>query len=79
MATSTCESMDTRRFLGIADAAAYCGLGASTLRRWLAEGRLTALRPSRRVLIDRAELDALIRGGGDQERVRQAEDNAVKR
>jgi excisionase family DNA binding protein len=52
-----------RRFFGVEDAAVYTSLSAESIRRLLATGRLTALRPRRgRVLIDRRELDALVLG-----------------
>jgi excisionase family DNA binding protein len=55
---------DRPAFLSLKAAAARTSLSAVTLRKWLAEGRLKAYRPNRRVLIDVDELDALIRDSG---------------
>lgn len=50
-----------RRFMGIPDAAGYSGLSPKSIRRLLASGKLTILRPVRgRIVIDRVELDALV-------------------
>lgn len=49
------------RFLTIETAALHVGLSISSIRRLLAAGRITALRPIRgRVLIDRLELEAFV-------------------
>jgi hypothetical protein len=49
------------RFLTVDGAVIHASLSAASIRRLLASGRLTALRPCRgRVLIDRVELDSLI-------------------
>jgi excisionase family DNA binding protein len=53
---------DKPAFLSVEAAAAHTSLSAPTLRKWLAEGRLKAYRPNRRVLIDAGELERLIRG-----------------
>ena len=45
----------------IQSGAAYIKVGTSTLRRWVAEGRLPVVRLGRRVLIRREILDALIK------------------
>jgi excisionase family DNA binding protein len=55
------DSIDARRYFGIAAAANYVDVSTSTVRRWLADRKLTAYRPTRRVLIDRRELETLIR------------------
>ena len=56
-----------QRFFGIDQAAAYSGLSADSLRRLIARGELTGLRPIKgKVLIDRGELDALILGSTRQ-------------
>jgi excisionase family DNA binding protein len=55
------ESSIDPRYFGIDGAASYCGLSAESIRRLLAAGRLTALRPIRgRVLIDKRQLDELV-------------------
>lgn len=49
------------RWLSVASAAEYSGLGQKTIRQLLAADKLTAHRPVRgRVLLDRQELDSLI-------------------
>jgi hypothetical protein len=54
-----------RRFLSVAAASEYSSLSAKSIRRLLAAGKLTTLRPVRgRVVIDRNELDALVLGSG---------------
>ena len=63
--TAACE----RRFLTVANAAAYASLSPESVRRLLATGKLTALRPVRgRVVIDKRELDAVILGATKQPR-----------
>jgi excisionase family DNA binding protein len=50
-----------KRFFGVAEAAAYCGLGPDSIRSLIAGGKLSGHRPvPGRVLIDRRELDSLI-------------------
>ena len=50
-----------QRWLNYADAAKYCGLSPSTLRRLVEARKLQVYRPSeRKVLLDRVELDSLI-------------------
>jgi excisionase family DNA binding protein len=50
------------RYLSIEDAAMYSSLGTRTIRRMLRDGRLTPFCPvAGRVLVDREELDHLIR------------------
>jgi hypothetical protein len=58
-----------QRFFGVAASAAYCDLSKKSIRRLLAAGKLTALRPVRgRVVIDQRELDSLILGSTKQPR-----------
>ena len=46
------------RFLGIGEAAAHVGLSDESIRRLIAAGKLTPLRPVRgKVLLDRLELE----------------------
>lgn len=58
--------------VGIGTASAALGLGESTLRRWIREGRLPIVRLGRRVLIRREVLDALVARGEQSGRERQA-------
>ena len=52
------------RFATVEGASQYCGLSRRSLWRLLARKELTAFRPiPGRVLIDLAELDALVRSG----------------
>ncbi len=58
------ESADAlpKRYLTVANAAAYCDLSEESIRRLISSRKLTAHRPVRgRVLVDRQELDAVIR------------------
>jgi excisionase family DNA binding protein len=58
------SSNDEPRFFSLGGAARYTTLSIGTLRRLLREKKLRGYRPSgRRVLIDRAELDAFVRAG----------------
>ena len=53
--------------LGVAEAADYCHVHYRTFRRWIAEGRINAIRIGPRLLmVARADLDKLITpvGGG---------------
>jgi excisionase family DNA binding protein len=51
-----------QRYVDYPEASRYAGLSAMTLRRLIEAGKLHAYRPtrSRKVLLDRLELDALI-------------------
>ena len=50
----------TGRFLSIASAARYADLSVESVRRLIAAGKLTALRPVKgKVLVDRRELDSV--------------------
>lgn len=61
-----------RRFFGVDEAAKYASLSPESIRRLLAGGRLTALRPvTGRVLIDRRELDSLILASNQRPRRRR--------
>ena len=46
--------------MNITSGATYLQLGQSTLRRWIADGKLPVVRLGRRVLLRREVLDALI-------------------
>lgn len=48
--------------IDISTAAAELCIGQSTLRRWLAEGKLPGIRLGRRVLIRRAAIEAFLNG-----------------
>jgi excisionase family DNA binding protein len=50
-----------KRFTTIQAAARSHGVSIGTLRRWVRDGRLTSYKPSQRVLLDVAELEAIIR------------------
>jgi len=55
-----------QRFLTVGQAATYSGLSAESIRRLLAAGKLSPLRPvAGRVLIDRQQLDSLILSSGN--------------
>jgi excisionase family DNA binding protein len=47
-------------FLTIKQAAAYSGLGSSTIRLYIEKRQLRALRVGRRVLINRTDLEAFL-------------------
>lgn len=61
------RSDQERIYLSLAGAERYTTLSVGTLRRLLREKKLRGYRPSgRRVLLDRDELDALIRASADE-------------
>jgi len=50
-----------QRFLSLADAARYSGISVESIRRMVASGQITPLRPvPGRVVVDREQLDAVI-------------------
>lgn len=54
-----------KRWLSLRESSAWSGLSVRTLFRLLAEGRLTGHRPeTKRVLIDRYELDTFMEKSG---------------
>ncbi len=63
------EAGSEQRYLGVTGAARYSGLSEESIRRLLATRKLTGYRPiAGRVLIDRRELDALIRAADGRPR-----------
>jgi len=55
------DALAARRYLSVAEAAAYSSLSPDSIRSLLSSGKLTALRPvAGRVVIDKRELDSLI-------------------
>jgi excisionase family DNA binding protein len=55
--------MNEIKTIGIKDAAAMLGLSHWTLRQYIREGRIRAVRIGRRVLIEPSELERLIEQG----------------
>lgn len=54
-----------RQLMGLPDAAEYCGVHYRTMRKWVSEGRLNAVRVGPKLLkVDVAELDKIIRPVG---------------
>lgn len=54
----------TREYLSAAEAASLAGVTVATIRRWISEERLANHGVGRKIRVDRAELDALMRPGG---------------
>jgi excisionase family DNA binding protein len=52
--------LSERLLLGVVEAAAAIGLSPWTVRKYIAEGKLAAIRIGRRVLIEPSELQRLI-------------------
>jgi excisionase family DNA binding protein len=51
--------------IGLAEAAAYCDVSSRTIRRWIADGRLSAVRVGPRLLkVDLDELQSLLQPVG---------------
>jgi excisionase family DNA binding protein len=59
MATQTIAD-SAEQYLTLREASAYSRLGERTLRRMIDEGRLPALKPLKRLLIRRRELDQFL-------------------
>lgn len=55
--------MTDKLALGLKEAAAAVGLSPWTLRHWIKQGRLRAVRLGRRVLLEPSELQRLIEEG----------------
>jgi excisionase family DNA binding protein len=66
--STTVEQNITQRYLNYNDAARYSGLSEGSLRALVAKRKLPVYRPtgSRKVLIDRHELDCLIHNSSEQ-------------
>ena len=63
----TTGSEDRHGYLSLVEAARYTTLSVGTIRRLVREQKLRVYRPSgRRVLIDRAELDAFVWASASQ-------------
>jgi excisionase family DNA binding protein len=65
------EDIETRKYLSVAEAAAYLGVGQRTVRRLLAFGELPARRVRKRVLVARGDLDRLVAPARGKSRTRQ--------
>ncbi|BCI83173.1 hypothetical protein MTY66_47980 [Mycolicibacterium sp. TY66] len=54
-----------RQWIGLPEAAELCGVHYRTLRKWIAEGRLNAVRVGPKLLkVDAADLDKLMKPVG---------------
>ena len=60
-----------KRFFTVEEAANYSGISASSLRRLMAAGTLTAHRPIDRILFDVVELDRVIHDAAGKKAKRQ--------
>jgi excisionase family DNA binding protein len=49
-----------RTFLYLDEVASECRTSVSTVRHWIAVGRLRSVRPGRRLLVTREDLDSFI-------------------
>ncbi len=50
-------------FLLLSECAAHARVPVSTIRHWIAVGKLRSVRPGRRRMVRREDLDALLNGG----------------
>ncbi len=55
------KTMTPPKYLNLPAAAAHVGLSVRSLRRLIVAGRLRTFRPVNRVLLDRAELERVVR------------------
>jgi excisionase family DNA binding protein len=53
----------TSPFLLLSECAAHARVPISTIRHWIAVGKLRSVRPGRRRMVRREDLDALLNGG----------------
>lgn len=69
VAAALAERPAVAELLSTAEAARYAKVSPRSIRRWLDDGRLRARRAGRKLLISRADLDALLcdRGRRDHE------------
>lgn len=63
--------MDSTQFLTLDEASQLVGTPKPTLRFWIRCGRIRGYRPGRRVLVERSELLAFLRGAEVAARNRQ--------
>jgi excisionase family DNA binding protein len=54
-----------REFLLLEEVARECRASVSSVRYWIASGRLHSIRPGRRRLVSREALDRFLETGGD--------------
>jgi excisionase family DNA binding protein len=55
--------MHQKLAIGLKEAAASIGLSHWTLRQWIRQGKIAAVRIGRRILVEPAELERLIEEG----------------
>ena len=55
-------------FLLLSECAAHARVPVSTIRHWIAVGKLRSVRPGRRRMVRREDLDALLDGGSPMSR-----------
>jgi excisionase family DNA binding protein len=53
-----------QQFFSVQQASAYCGLSEGSIRERIQRGRIPVTRVGRTVLIQKAELDGILLGGG---------------
>jgi excisionase family DNA binding protein len=55
------KDVEAPRFLSVERAADYCSVSPETVRRLIASGRLTGLRPCKgRIVVDRRQLESYV-------------------
>lgn len=62
-ATTTIDLGDLPRLLTVPEVAAVARAPVTSVRGWLADGRLKSIRPGRRRLVPREELERFLAGG----------------
>jgi excisionase family DNA binding protein len=66
------EDNRERRYMGRIEAARYLNISVRLLDEWVANGRVAHIRPARRVLLDRQDLDGFYAGLKSQPTTQQA-------
>lgn len=60
-------------YMLIEEAAAFARTSSSTIRHWIRTGRLASVRPGRRRLVRRADLETFLSGAPVRERTKHDE------
>ena len=70
---------DSKRMVGVTEAAIELGLSAETVRRYIEDGKIPAVRLDRKILIARSTIEKLINGSAAEQRSGRRDGLAVAR